>query len=222
LLVKRLFSFLLSLLFLCATAVAQSATVSGVITDKSGKPVRGAAVTLRSRGVDRKTTQTDDEGRYQFENVEVGDWEIRATAPQLMPVEYELNVKGDEPVNVEIVMPDRQMVEQRVEVVATKLAEDPADVPGAIQVFGGDELSARAARDLPTALAQATGVAVVPGGDGGPAGSVPEFWGLKEFDAFLLAVDGVPWGGAFNPALTSLTMSDVERIEVMRGPAPVS
>src|SRR5439155_6745346 len=30
-----------------------------------------------------------------------------------------------------------------------------------------------------------------------------------------------PWGGAFNPALTTLDLSDVERIEVMRGPAPV-
>ena len=51
--------------------------------------------------------------------------------------------------------------------------------------------------------------------------SVPEFWGLKEFDAFLLVVDGVPWGGAFNPALSTLDLNDVERIEVQRGPAPV-
>jgi iron complex outermembrane recepter protein len=50
---------------------------------------------------------------------------------------------------------------------------------------------------------------------------VPEIWGLKEFDAFLLVVDGTPWGGAFNPALASLDLHDVERIEVQRGPAPV-
>ena len=55
----------------------------------------------------------------------------------------------------------------------------------------------------PRALALAAGVSVAPGGDNGPAGSVPEIWGLREFDAFLLVVDGVPWGGAFNPALTT-------------------
>src|SRR5947209_389501 len=39
--------------------------------------------------------------------------------------------------------------------------------------------------------------------------------------AVLLVVDGVPWGGAFNPALTTLDLHDVERIEILRGAAPV-
>lgn len=113
-------------------------------------------------------------------------------------------------------------VEERVEVTATRIPEDPEKVPAAIEVFTGDELAARGARDLRSALSMATGVEIAPGGDSGPASSVPEFWGLKEFDAFLLVVDGVPWGGAFNPALTSLNLNDVERIEVLRGPASVT
>jgi iron complex outermembrane recepter protein len=113
-------------------------------------------------------------------------------------------------------------VQQRIEVTATRLPEDPNEVPAAIEVFTGDELSARGARDLRTALLLATGVDVAPGGDAGPASAVPDFWGLKEFDAFLLVVDGVPWGGAFNPALTALDLNDLERIEVLRGPAPVT
>ena len=113
-------------------------------------------------------------------------------------------------------------VQERVEVTATRLPEDAGKVPAAIEVFTGDELSARGATDLRSALAFATGVTIAPGGDAGPASSVPEFWGLKEFDAFLLVVDGVPWGGTFNPALTSLSLSDIDRIEVLRGPAPVT
>jgi len=113
-------------------------------------------------------------------------------------------------------------VEQRVEVTTTRMPEDPGKVPAPIEVFTGEELSARGATDLRSALAFATGVDIAPGGDAGPASAVPEFWGLKEFDAFLLVVDGVPWGGTFNPALTSLSLSDVERIEVLRGPAPVT
>src|SRR6185295_4868234 len=31
----------------------------------------------------------------------------------------------------------------------------------------------------------------------------------------------VPWGGAFNPALPTLDLTNVERIEVLRGAAPV-
>ena len=113
-------------------------------------------------------------------------------------------------------------VQERVEVTVTRLPEDPEDVPAPIEVFTGEELSARGARDLRTAMASAVGVEIAPGGDTGPASSVPDFWGLKEFDAFLLVVDGVPWGGAFNPALTDLNLNDIDRIEVLRGPASVT
>src|SRR3954469_8858103 len=113
-------------------------------------------------------------------------------------------------------------VRESVEVTATRLPEDPQEVPSAIEVFSGEELRARGARDLRSAMASAIGVEIAPGGDTGPASSVSDFWGLKEFDSFLLVVDGVPWGGAFNPALGTLDLNDIERIEVLRGPAPVT
>ena len=108
-----------------------------------------------------------------------------------------------------------------VEVTATRIPESPDEVPAAIDVFTGEQLIDWNATDLRSAIGLAAGVDVAPGSDSGPAGSVPEFYGLREFDAFLLVVDGVPWGGAFNPALTTLDMHDVERVEVLRGPAPV-
>jgi outer membrane receptor protein involved in Fe transport len=113
-------------------------------------------------------------------------------------------------------------IAERVEVVATRLPEAPHDVPLSIEVLTGNDLRDLGATTLRDALALAAGVDVAPGGDAGPAGSVPEFWGLKEFDAFLLVVDDVPWGGAFNPSLTTLNLRDVERIEILRGPAPVT
>ncbi|HEX3125701.1 MAG TPA: TonB-dependent receptor [Thermoanaerobaculia bacterium] len=112
-------------------------------------------------------------------------------------------------------------VEETIQVTATRVPEDVESVPVSITVISGDELRARGATDLASALSNIAGVTVAPGGDVGPAGSVPEMWGLREFDAFLLVVDGVPWGGAFNPALTTLDLTDVERIEVLRGSAPV-
>ena len=112
-------------------------------------------------------------------------------------------------------------VTETIQVTATRTPEDVESVPASVTIITGAELEARGVTDLPSALALAAGVSVAPGGDGGPAASVPELWGLREFDAFLLVVDGVPWGGAFNPALPSLDLTDVERIEVLRGAAPV-
>ncbi len=112
-------------------------------------------------------------------------------------------------------------VSETIQVTATRTPEDVETVPASVTVISGEDLAARGALDLPAALALAAGVSIAPGGDIGPAGSVPEIWGLREFDAFLLVVDDVPWGGAFNPALPSLDLTNVERIEILRGAAPV-
>lgn len=110
---------------------------------------------------------------------------------------------------------------EEVQVTATRIPEAVEPEPAAITIVTGEELRATGAYDLEDALSLVSGVAIAPGGDGGPASSVPEFWGLREFDAFLLVVDGVPWGGAFVPALSTLNLNDVERIEILRGAAPV-
>ncbi len=108
-----------------------------------------------------------------------------------------------------------------VQVTATRLASPVDLLPASVTVISGADLRARGANDLRSALALVAGVDAPPGGDAGPASSVPSLWGLHEFDAFLLVVDGIPWGGAFNPALPILDLHDVERIEVMKGAAPV-
>jgi iron complex outermembrane recepter protein len=108
-----------------------------------------------------------------------------------------------------------------VEVTATRIPEAADEVPASVTVVTGEDLRARGATTLRDALAPVAGVEIAPGADNGPASAVVELWGLKEFDAFLLVVDGVPWGGTFNPAVESVNLNDVERIEVVKGAAPV-
>lgn len=112
-------------------------------------------------------------------------------------------------------------ITERVEVTATRIPEPVDNVPASISIVSGEDLRARGATDLRTALGLFAGVEGSPGGDVGPAGAVPSLWGLREADAFLLVVDNVPWGGAFNPATPSVDLTGVERIEVVRGSAPV-
>ncbi len=107
-----------------------------------------------------------------------------------------------------------------VQITATREPEAVEKVPASVTIVTGEEIRLRGANDLRTALSLVAGVEGTPGGDSGPAGSVPALWGLREVDAFLLVVDGVPWGGAFNPATPSVDMTNVERIEVLRGAAP--
>lgn len=119
------------------------------------------------------------------------------------------------------VLADQTSVLDPVQITATRLPESVNVVPATVSVVRGEELRARGASDLRTALSLVSGVEIAPGGDGGPAGSVPAFYGFREFDAFLLVVDGVPAGGAFNPTLSTLDLHNVKQIEVLRGAAPV-
>jgi len=106
-------------------------------------------------------------------------------------------------------------------VTATRIPEPIDRIPATLSVVPGDELRARNSQDMASALSLVSGVEAPAGGDAGPSSAVPSFWGLHEFDAFLLVMDEIPWGGAFNPAITSLNLNDVERIEVLKGAAPV-
>lgn len=108
-----------------------------------------------------------------------------------------------------------------VTITATRIPESLAQIPASLSTISGEELRARDARDLASALSLVSGVEAPAGGDAGPSSAVPSFWGLHEFDAFLLVVDQVPWGGAYNPGITTLNLNDVERIEVLKGAAPV-
>src|SRR5690242_3636652 len=89
-----------------------------------------------------------------------------------------------------------------VTVTATRIPEQVDQIPATLSTVSGDELRARDARDMASALSLVSGVEAPAGGDAGPSSAVPSFWGLHEFDAFLLVVDQVPWGGAFNPGIT--------------------
>jgi iron complex outermembrane receptor protein len=110
-------------------------------------------------------------------------------------------------------------VSERVVVSATKLPEDSIDLPADTTVITGDEIRARGARTLADALATAEGVEAFEGSDQG--GSIPNvsLWGLKEFDAYLVELDGIPVGGNYDPDLQQIDVRDIDRIEIVRGPA---
>jgi len=107
-----------------------------------------------------------------------------------------------------------------IQVTATYLGERVAEVPNVV-VITQEDLRARGVNDLRSALALIGGITVAPGGDGGPADASPGMRGKRESDDFLLLIDGVPAGGAFIPQYAQLNLHNVERIEVIRGPAPV-
>jgi len=108
-----------------------------------------------------------------------------------------------------------------VEVAATPIEEDPTELPALISIVPGEEIRALGASKLAVALTLLSGVEAAPGGDSDPAEAVPELRRIREFDPYRLVVDGGFWGGAFDPAVSTVSLEDVDGIEGLRGGAPV-
>lgn len=114
---------------------------------------------------------------------------------------------------------DTLIVEQpEVVVSATRTPRRTSDVPGQVSVITGAELRRRGARTVAEALQDIVGLDTGEGSDNGSRLPNIGMWGLKEFDALLFTLDGVPVGGPFNPSLSQLPIEDVERIEILKGP----
>ena len=106
----------------------------------------------------------------------------------------------------------------QIVVSAAKTPESEMDVAGSVAVVTGEQLRRTGARTLQDALQDVVGVEAAGGSDNGPRFPNLGMWGLKEFDALLVTVDGVPAGGPFNPSLAQIPIEDVERIEIAKGP----
>jgi outer membrane receptor protein involved in Fe transport len=103
-------------------------------------------------------------------------------------------------------------------VSATKSSEDALDIAAPVSVISGDELRRRGAKTVADALQDVAGLDTGSGSDNGNRLANIGIWGLKEFDALLVMVDGVPAGGPFNPSLAQIPVENVDRIEIVKGP----
>src|ERR1043166_1368054 len=107
-----------------------------------------------------------------------------------------------------------------VVVTATRVPRPVTDVPAAVTVLRGEDLRAQGIRTVFEALREAPGAAVVQTGSLG--GQTSLFLRGGQSHHVKVLIDGVPVnqpGGAFDFA--NLTTDNVERIEVVRGPASV-
>jgi outer membrane receptor protein involved in Fe transport len=109
-------------------------------------------------------------------------------------------------------------VSEEVVVSATKGAEDAVDVSQSVSVVSGEQLRRQGAKTVADALQNVVGLDTGNGSDQGTLLPNIGVWGVKEFDALLVMVDGVPVGGPFNPSLSQIPVDDIDHIEIAGGP----
>jgi hypothetical protein len=74
--------------------VKGGASLNGVVTDPSGKPIPAASVALRWKSGE-KTTTTNERGEYNLVGLGAGDYKLRVTAPGLAPFETDASLTAE-------------------------------------------------------------------------------------------------------------------------------
>ena len=114
--------------------------------------------------------------------------------------------------------PTPPAVSESVVVSASRGPQIETEIPGEATVITGERLRRENVKTLADALQDVVGLDTGLGSDNGTRLPNIGMWGLKEFDALLVTVDGVPVGGPFNPSLAQINVEDIDRIEIVKGP----
>jgi len=95
---------ILAMCLITVSAVAQTATLRGQVTDESGALVPGAKVSLAGPGGVSKTMKAANDGSYAFTDLAPGDYIVQASAPSLalrQPLTLSLK-PGQQAVNLQL------------------------------------------------------------------------------------------------------------------------
>lgn len=225
---NKLFLILLINLFFLPFAAAQTGgAVRGRVVNSDGKAVVGATVYLEGT---TRTTRTDANGDFALEAIEAGEYNLIVTSSEYAPQSAAITAGGDAAGAVNITL---QTLAETVNVVgriseyhtedatvATKIPTRLIDTPQSITSISPQMIADRQATDVNdiyksiAGLNQTTYSAVV-------------FRGFTQREILFNGVRGNPYGsleGDVNGSGFStsiLRLSNIERVEVLKGPASV-
>ncbi|WP_214227777.1 TonB-dependent receptor [Pedobacter sp. B4-66] len=201
--------------FFTTIAFAQTGNISGIVTDHHGKPVAGAAITLKEL---KRTTATDDQGKYEITSVTYGKYTLMISS--VITELKSIAIKVDEEttvVNVHVKgIADRELKQVMVEGKSKKREIETSGF--AVNVV---DTKAASLRNLQTneLLNRTVGVRVrQTGGFGSNSDYNLNGMSGRAIGIFIDGIEISTYGSSFN--LNNIPPSMIERIEVYKGVLP--
>jgi|GEM_PF-163028 len=141
-------------------AAQQTAAIRGLVSDQAGAAVAGAKVELVGAGAVLRGAATDAAGRFRFEGLDSGEYVVRVTVADFLPIERPVTVRASASVVVDVRLEALEL--SGFVVTATRLrAEIEAQralTPGGVTVVEGDDLFRRPVNGLADMLRYVPGV----------------------------------------------------------------
>jgi iron complex outermembrane receptor protein len=211
-------------LWISGSASAQTAAtgrVEGQVIDSQQLALTQAAVTLEKDGSPARQVVSNDEGRYQFENVEPGRYKVRVRRSGFSPVDREdVTVTAgqgtvvDVTLSVSTVSESITVTADNDRLVASRTEIPLRELPVTVQIVSRETLSQQGATDLVRALYN------VPNTNSFTLYGMYEYFVFRGFGfdnivGSSVLLDGMRLeGNRMNSQLNS-----IESVEVLKGPA---
>jgi iron complex outermembrane receptor protein len=212
----------LALLWSPAVAFAQTGTITGTVTNaRAGQPVPGARVQALSADAIVAATQSRDDGSFRL-SVEAGAYTIVVNRIGFRPGNAPVTVTAGGTATANVQLNEAVIELNPVVTVASRKEEKALDAPASVAVVEVREIQERPSV---TAADHIEGMAGVNVSKGGLAQSNIVARGFNNaFSGSILTLQdyrfaGVPSLRVNVPLLFTSTNEDIERIEVLLGPA---
>lgn len=212
----------LALLIAAAPALAQSGTVTGVVTQSgTGQPLEGAVVQLEGTPYSAVTAAN---GRYLLLNVPGGTYTLVVQMIGHATARRQITVTVGETTRADVLLEQQSITLQELVVTGVAEATPKAKLPFTVERVGTDRLPVPHVSAATALQGKVAGVAVVQGS--GRPGEPPAFLlrGAKSIQANgrsqepLYVVDGA----IVTSGLVDFDAHDIESIEVIKGAAAAS
>lgn len=198
---------------LAHNVIAQTGTLKGKVTIAGqNTPVHNAIIIITQL---KLTTQTDEQGAYEFKSVPPGTYSIIARLERLPDAVQRVEVKGDTVADIEIRLTG---IREQVTVSATGSEQTAFESFQGVTGVDSTTLLESNTASLGEALEKQVGIAKR---SSGPGSSRPVIRGF-DGDRVLIAQDGIRSGSvsyASGDHGEPINVMSVKRIEVVRGPA---
>jgi iron complex outermembrane receptor protein len=216
--------------FAIPMAYAQTASLSGRVTDPQGGAVIGTPVTLIPTAGNARITQTIEDGSFSFPNLPPGDYTLQVDAAGFAIARQRVAIAAA-PVTLNVMLQVAGIFEDvsvtgattttlaRPTLTGSRLGLTLLEMPASVHIISGDEIRERADTSVAEAKSRAVGIVTqADPGNGGGSVSARGFGGvgsvMQLFDGDQLFVGAGTVTFPFDPWT-------VDRIEVLGGPSSV-
>ena len=214
---KASFQYMFALLFSVATLFAQN--ITGTVSGDDGSALAGANVAVE--GTDSGASSNQD-GSFSISGLSDGTYTVTASYIGYEDASAVVTISGGQASSVNLTLDKGDIRLNQVVVSASLKKELVTEAPASVTVFGGEELEARSATTLSDVLGNQAGVEYMKTGLESSNLSLRGFNGV--FSGAIHAVVDNRWTRA--PVVNAQLLqffapddSDVDRVELVRGPA---